>query len=61
MSYFFVLKRKNINENICLMFKAQEEGEEMCTDMLLVACGNYTEATPSENFCLDFCFFSGAC
>lgn len=43
------------------MFQGKVDGERMCTDMLVVACKNPTPDTSSDDFCLDFCFFSNAC
>ena len=38
--------------------EGREEGEKMCTDMISVACTNVTEGTDSDDFCLDFFFFT---
>jgi len=34
------------------------EGERLCTEMITVACQNSTPFTNSEDFCLDFLFFT---
>lgn len=39
--------------------RARERGEEQCTDMINMACENVTEGTESEDFCLEFLFFTG--
>ena len=44
-----------------LCLQGRVEGEGTCGEMIALACKNVTEGTASDDFCLDFCFFSDAC
>ena len=37
----------------------QDRGEEQCTEMINMACGDVIEGTESEEFCEEFFFFTG--
>jgi len=44
-----------------MVAQGRVEGEGTCGEMIALACKNVTEGTASDDFCLDFCFFSDAC
>ena len=60
-TYRILKKKPHCCTVSCNVFQGRIEGERMCTDMLVVACKSPTPDSTSDDFCLDFCFFSNAC